>query len=437
MKKIDKGIYAVGKTSAVLTNESRFVKIKKTQGDTEVSAWGEDNLYPQNFLKKFEKVDAAIGGYEVLTTAHFGNGFKIYEEKQSDAGIDLVERSINSYPDIKTFFRRVKWQQTTAAVISDFEMWRLAFVEYLLAPDKNSIISIKRYPASWCRFSVPDEKKGYVSKVIINSDWENYDQNYNVEIDLIPPDVVADAEEIKEYAKSKKLKSFIIPITSVKLDEKLYPRVGWHSSFNNGWADTVLSVPAFKKWMFINQLHFKYVVYVSDEFMSRKYGRSQWEDFSPEEKEKHRVELVNLIDEHMSGNEASGRSLISPYFRDTNGNLMKGIEIVPVDDKIKDGNFLPDAAAGNSQILFAMGVDPSLIGAGIPGGKNLSGSGSDKREAYTILCAKIPFKRMHILEIFNFIRDYNGWDENLVGNFPNLNLTTLDKNPNGQEEVVN
>ncbi|MGV4509084.1 hypothetical protein ACQ1Q1_11950, partial [Ornithobacterium rhinotracheale] len=124
--------------------------------------------------------------------------------------------------------------------------------------------------------------------------------------------------------------------------------------------------------------------------------------------EKKRDEVVNTIDEHMSGNEAAGRSLISPYFKDMNGNLMRGIEIVPIDDKIKDGNFLPDAAAGNSQILFAMGVDPSLIGAGIPGGKNLSGSGSDKREAYTILCSKMPFKRMHLLEVFNFIRDFNG-----------------------------
>lgn len=439
MRKIENGVYVVGKSVATLTDTAKFIKptlrLKRSPEDTEVSAWGEDNLYPQHFLRKFKKVDAAVGGFEVLTTAHFGNGFKLYQEQETEHGVERKERSLHSFPEIKDFFKRVHWTRLHIEMIADYELWRLAFLEYLLSPDKSKIISVKRYPAPWCRFGLPDEKRGVVKEVIVNSDWENRDPGFDVKIPLIP-EVGATVEEIKQYAKEKKLTRFMLPVTGVKLCEKLYPTVGWHSAFNNGWTETVLSVPSFKKWMFINQLHFKYVVYISDEFLSRKYGAAEWEDFTPAEKEQRREDLVRLIDQHMSGNEASGRSLISPYFKDLNGNLMKGIEIVPIDDKIKDGNFLPDAAAGNSQILFAMGVDPSLIGAGIPGGKNLSGSGSDKREAYTILCTKMPFKRIDTTAVFNFLRDYNGWDESLTAHFPNLNLTTLDKNPNGQQEVV-
>nr|BFF40296.1 hypothetical protein BACY1_21010 [Tenacibaculum mesophilum] len=196
----------------------------------------------------------------------------------------------------------------------------------------------------------------------------------------------------------------------------------------------MLSVPEFKKYMFENQINLKHLVYVADDFFSHKYGQNIWQEFDEKTREEKRVELVGKIDEHLSGNKASGRSLVSPYFRDGNGNLIKGIEVVPIDDKIKDGNFLPDAASGNSQILFSMGVDPCLLGAGIPGGKNLSGSGSDKREAYTILCSRMPIRRARTLEIFSRIRDWNGWDENLIGKFPNINLTTLDKNPNGNNE---
>lgn len=439
MKKLDTGLYAVGKSVAAVTDVASLVKknipLKKSQGDALVSSWGDDNLYPQNFLKKFNKTDAAIGGYEVLTTAHIGSGFKLYQEVQTQQGVELVERSVYQYDNIRQFFNTVKWERQMAGIISDYEMWRLAFVEYLLSPNAEQIISIRRLPAPWCRFGIPDEKKNLVNEVVINSDWENYDEKFTVKTPLIPF-FDANAQEIKAYAKQQRLSKFIVPVYGVYLDEKLYPNVGWHGAFHNGWVDTVLSVPEFKKFMFINQLHFKYVVYISDEFMLRKYGRDAWDEFPAEIKEKKREELVDLIDQHMSGNDASGRSLISPYFKDAAGNLIKGIEIVPVDDKIKDGNFLPDAAAGNSQILFAMGVDPSLIGAGIPGGKTLSGSGSDKREAYTILCAKMPFKRMHTLEVFNLIRDYNGWDASLIGKFPNLNLTTLDKNPNGAVQVV-
>ncbi|MGV4536509.1 hypothetical protein [Ornithobacterium rhinotracheale] len=437
MKKLNNGLYAIGSTLAVTdTFKKAQIPMNEENAIDDISPWGDDNLYPQEFLRKFEKTDAAIGGVEVLTTAHYGNGFKLYQEVETEKGVDTRERSVNAFPEIKDFFKRTKWNLFMAGLITDYEIFRLAFPEFLLSPDGNKIISVKRHQAAWCRFGAPDKKKFFVDKVFINSNWEEYNEAMNVKVPMIP-EVGASVEEIKQYAKEKKLTRFIIPVSTLKTSEKLYPRVGWHSAFNNGWTETVLSVPEFKKYMFANQLHFKYVVYISDEFMTRKYGRQAWDDMSTEEKEKKRDEVVNTIDEHMSGNEAAGRSLISPYFKDMNGNLMHGIEIVPIDDKIKDGNFLPDAAAGNSQILFAMGVDPSLIGAGIPGGKNLSGSGSDKREAYTILCSKMPFKRMHLLEVFNFIRDFNGWDETLIGNFPNLNLTTLDKNPSGQTEVVN
>ena len=219
--------------------------------------------------------------------------------------------------------------------------------------------------------------------------------------------------------------------------EKNYPKVKWHSSFANGWVDVVLSVPTFKKYMFENQLNLKFVIYVADDFFSHKFGRNEWQEMSDVQKEQERQKTIKAIDEHMSGNKAAGRSFLSPFFRDSSGNLIRGIEVVPIDDKIKDGNFLPDASAGNSEILFPMGVDPCLLGAGIPGGKNLSGSGSDKREAYTILSTRMPIKRLRTLEIFERIRDWNGWDESLYGNFPNINLTTLDKNPNGQQVIVN
>lgn len=438
MKKLDVGVYSLkGKSIAVVTGNSMFgkpkVAISKSATDSDVSHWGDDNLYPQRFLEKYAKTDAAIGGIEVLTTAHFGNGFKLYEEIEDENGVSYRQRSTKSFPEIHDFFKSVKWPMFMSGVITDFEMWRLVFPEFILSPNKDKIINVRHHTTSWCRFGVPSEKTGWVDKVIINSDWQNHDKELDVDIDLIP-DKWATPEEVKEYVKKKNIKSFILPITGYKASEKLYPNTGWHSAFNNGWVDTVLSVPEFKKWMFINQLHFKYVVYISDEFMSRKYGQQDWEEFTPEEREKKREELVNLIDEHMSGSEAAGRSLISPHFQDMNGNLMKGIEINPIDDKIKDGNFLPDAAAGNSQINYAQGVDPCLIGSGTPGGKNLSGSGSDKREAYTILCAKMPMKRIHTVEIFNFIRDYNGWNPDLIGNFPNLTLTTLDKNPTGKIE---
>ena len=149
------------------------------------------------------------------------------------------------------------------------------------------------------------------------------------------------------------------------------------------------------------------------------------------------MNLVRAIDEEMSGNKGAGKSLISPFFRDMAGGLIKGIQIEEIKQTQSSGDFLPDASAGNSEILFAMGVDPSPLGAGVPGGKNLSGSGSDKREAWTILCARLPMKHTRTLWVFRLIQKWNGWNPDYVARFPNINLTTLDKNKNGSQKVVN
>jgi hypothetical protein len=133
----------------------------------------------------------------------------------------------------------------------------------------------------------------------------------------------------------------------------------------------------------------------------------------------------------------SGRSIISPFFRDTSGKEIKGIQVEEIPQNQSNGEFLLDASAGNSEILFPMGVDPSLLGAGIPGGKNLSGSGSDKREAYTILCTRMPKKRIRTVRPFEVVQEWNGWNPALVAKLPNLNLTTLDKNKDGQEKNIN
>src|SRR5690606_29928170 len=148
--------------------------------------------------------------------------------------------------------------------------------------------------------------------------------------------------------------------------------------------------------------------HVSDEYFLHKYGVNTWTTFGEDVQRQKRSELIDAIDDKMSGNQNSGGSLISPFFL-KEGKEVKGIQIETIGQAEAQGEFLLDASAGNSEILFPMGVDPSLLGGGIPGGKNLSGSGSDKREAWTILCARMPKRQIRTLQIFENIKEWNGW----------------------------
>lgn len=441
-KQISEGIYAVGKNrgAAIFLSKGKdpilnAPKINKDSSDSaEWCNWGEDNLWPQKLMAKLNKAGTAGGGLDVLTSAHFGAGLELYQEIEYAGGSDtkFIKRALSKFPEIQSFYRRCHFNITVSEIIDDFETFGIAFPEYLTMPNGDEIISMQRLQAANYRFGVP--KNGFPEHVFYNSDWENYNSDFTTKTRCFNPKL--SVEEIKAICKKEGITNFIIPVMIALSIEKIYPTVKWHSSFKNGWIDVVLSVPAFKKAMFENQFNFKSIVHIADDYFSHKYGREDWMRFSAEEKELKRTMLVDAIDDHMAGNDAAGRSLISPFFRDQSGKEIKGIQIEEIPQGQSNGEFLLDASAGNSEILFPMGVDSSILGAGIPGGKNLSGSGSDKREAYTILCARLPKKQIRTLKVFEIVQEWNNWDPSLFAKLPNVNLTTLDKNPNGQEKVI-
>lgn len=397
--------------------------------------WGEDNLYPQNLIAKVKFSGTAVGGLEVLTAAHFGAGLKLYQcYEDENEEIILKERLISKFPEIEEFMSKVNFDMVINECIVDYEAFRIFFVEFIVSPNGEKVLSVKRLQASHCRFEKPN-KQGIIEKIGVNTDWEQYNSGNTISVPCFSQ--YTPVEELKGLCKQKNIQKFVIPVVDTLLIEKTYPSVGWHASFKNGWMDVVLSIPAYKKAIFKNQLNIKYVIHVADDYFAHYY-RDTWDSFSDAEKNNSRQRLVELIDETLKGQGGAGSSITSPFFRDKDtGKEIKGIQVEPITQPNAQGDFLSDGFAGNTEILFAMGVDPSLLGQGTPGGKNLSGSGSDKREAFTILCSRLPIKHVRTLLVFEIIKKWNNWPRDIVGKFPNINLTTLDKNPNGQVKIVN
>lgn len=447
MKRLNKDIYTVGGSglSAVINFKGASKtevlhstpKQQPSSSDTEEWCnWGDNNDYPRELMQKINKVGAAVGGLEVLTSAHFGVGVRVFELVETQEDLKYKEKAPSSIPEITAFFDRTNFDVMMSDIIFDYEALGVAFPEFLLSPNGEEVISVMRHQASFCRFEKP--KRGVIENVIINTAWgeTEFDPKNNIKVPCFSQNI--SFEEMKQYCKEKGIRKFIVPIINSLVVEKIYPSVGWHSSFKSGWMDVVAAVPELKKMMFLQQFNFKYLIHIADDYFLHRYGVDEWSKFDNDTKQAYRNELINSIDENLKGNKGSGKSLISPFFRDKNtGELIKGVQIEEIKQTQANGEFLPDASAGNSEILFSMGVDPALLGAGVPGGKNLSGSGSDKREAWTILCARLPRRHVRTLSIFRLIQKWNGWNTDLVAKFPNINLTTLDKNPNGQQKITN
>lgn len=416
--------------------QSTSIKIKETtSGD--VALWGDDNQFPQKYLEALRLNGSGGAALRILKATHYGQGFHLYKPEVDDQGkLKKITQSLSDYKDIQEFFKACKMNRFWTETISDTETFYIAFPEFILSQDYNKIVSVRRQPTAKIRFKKMNEKTGLIEEVGLCHNWTKntkLDDEYVATIKVI--DSYWTADQIKEYCKQKKILKFVMPIFYPLMDETYYPKPDIHAVYHNGWMEVANSIPEYKKALFENQIHVKYVVHISEEYFHRTY-KNDWQDFTPEKKQEIRKQLADAIDDHLAGNNNAGKSIQSVTYKDQNGNWTKGIEVEAVDDKLKDGAYLPEASAANSEIMFGFGVDPSIVGAGIPGGKLNSGSGSDKREAFSILTSLFKTKREITLDVWRLLRDYNGWDSDLEGDFANTELTTLDANPTGTQTTL-
>lgn len=430
--------FGSGGTTAVHFSDSKedhtIIKPEE-KGSGKIALWGEDNRYPQNFLETLRKNGAGGTSYRLMKAAHYGQGFRLFRTDTTDDGKeDRQVVPIAADANILQFFNSCKMPRVWTEIINNLETWNLAFPEYILSNDYSKIVSVRNLQTAKMRYELINPKSGLIENAYFCHNWQKsttIDSEFVSDVPVV--DIYASAEEIREYCKSKRKLKFTMPIFYPLLDETYYPEADHHSVYRNGWMDVVNNIPAFKKAFSKNQLNIKFMVYISEEYFTRTYG-DDWQKFTLEKKTELRKSLADSIDEHLAGNDNAGKSIQTTVFKDREGKWVKGIEVVPLETKTSsDGAGLLDASGGNAEIYSAIGANPVLTGVGIPGNKLNSGSGSDAREALNILNSLMKTKRETTLEVWRTLRDYNGWDATLEGDFAVTELTTLDKNPTGTE----
>src|SRR5690606_36933498 len=158
-----------------------------------------------------------------------------------------------------------------------------------------------------------------------------------------------------------------------------------------------------------------------------------------EGKDKIVQDLYEELNDMLTGAENAQKAFMS--FTDVDPHTKKEAgawTIEVIDDKVKQGSYLPDSAAANTEILFAMGINPASNGSGNTGGSYTGGAnngGSNIREAGLDLRSQLRADRDILLTPFDFIKMYNGLDEDVEIGIQDMVLTTLDEGK-GTEKVV-
>ena len=109
-----------------------------------------------------------------------------------------------------------------------------------------------------------------------------------------------------------------------------------------------------------------------------------------------------------------------------NGRIEEEWKITPLANKYQGSDNLPISAAANSEILFALMVNPNVLGAGMPGGTYAGNQGgSNIREAFLVNIANSWIDRQNILDPLELFIRMNGLPDCQL-RFRNTILVTLD-----------
>jgi len=406
-------------------------------GPYKVAPWGTDNLLPQHVRKKAESNDIVSANLNFTSNVCFGLGPKLiralawekgkmvdFEEVTSGKEFDFFERN-----DIPLFM-----QQQLNDMVEFWNVW--CRMDY--AKDGNDIYTIRHREAMFSRWEMQN-RRGDINWHYYCAGWDQ--QPGTDKYPIIASRVIDEfnaVEELKMYAASKnRPKGFIFSAYMPSPGHVYYSRPSWYSIFNSGWYDHSTMVPQLKKAILKNQLGVKYIIYVSPDYFADIFKKEGIPETDRAKRQERINKEKNAIIDFLTGAENANKGIMTlkKMMPSASGGAIeqKWIEIVPVQNDMKGGEYIDDTESTANIICYAMGVHSALIGA-TPGKNSNALGGSNARELYLIKQAMMKPLVDRCMRSLKVVKEYNKWDKNIFISIPEYIFTTLDQNKSGKQE---
>lgn len=421
--------------SAVLTTEDRLENpITPAIPDDKIGAqpwspWGANNLLPMEMAADIEAtgiLNAIIDGkarfaicngiVPVITAKNKETGKMEIKEYVDDTEVlDFLDRN-------NTFFHLDGW-------VKDLMGMGQCVARYGLNKKKGGqkIITFERTDVTEFRYE-KQNAKGLIDNLYISAEWNKVtgigDKRVFPVPNLNPHNPYADLEK---KAAGGAGYQFALTCRYPGWNRHYYSMPLWYAAHK--WVKIAQGVPEMKAAIFENSMHVKYVVIIYEKYWDKAFA-PEWAKYTDEQKTKKRQEVYDDIEEFLVGNKNAGKSIFTTGYRDSKGMMISDIEIKPVEDNMKDGKLLPDSAAANTEIAFAMHYNNTILGGNQASGPyDKSSGGSNVRESILMQVVLHELERQYVRRIMMVPAYFNGWKRRLPGLdfiIPAEILTTLD-----------
>lgn len=438
------------------TPSGTALPIKKLQNELNIAYWGEDNRFPQNIEQQLAYCGIAKAGLDWKARALYGNGIVPGTiTGQNDDGSEIftplsraTNKPVYNFLENRSLFRF--WME----FLQDWTWYGNCFPELILSKDGSEITGLVHQESCDSRFMQMDSN-GKMSTVFLSKLWgaskdqfAQFDPTKGMRglvmnpdsPDLIENKFIKQLHAIDMYDQKNSLtkiaaklkgtsglKSAILPVNYPSVNKTYYQVPAWDGARLSGWVEIAAKIPSLLKTLYTKAFRIRYHIEIPDTFFEDKYSPEGWAKKSDIEKLAAKKALLQEMDDALSGGENAYKSFITFYkISPQDHKDYGGIKINEVADTSKlDKEFITQSAA-DIQTLVAMGINPTLFGAGTIGTGQQRSGGSDIRESFLVYCAGLNLERQVLMEPLYLVRDYNKWDANIVFRVRDTILTTLD-----------
>ena len=416
------GAQAIVSLPEIGAKESKFYWEPENVTSKDWAYWGPTDTRPQDILEAVGKNVVASSGLEWLTNAFYGGGLVTYR-KEVIEGKELFHRE--DFTEFENFKEDNFFDETMEQLITDATFFGVKVPEFYLGQGKysNKIVKVNALDASFTRWGKMLPARRSITKLYYSAQFPNAKTH---QIDSSP---------VFDITKPFANKKFVHRSRYVGPGRLYYPKRAWHSIIDSGWIDISNNIPGVKQSLLKNAMSIKYHIRIPKSYWQDKF--KNWDKLTPEDQKKMRQEEMQKMNDFLTGKENVMKTFFSHFAVDKRtGKEVPGWEIIKIDNSIPDGTLTIDMAEANAMILFALNIDPTLKGAGLPNNKTSAGSGSDKREAKEIFVSNLGLQRRRFFDWLYFLRKFNEWPREMEFGIKDTILTTLDKNPTGTEKTL-
>ena len=392
-----------------------------TLGDYQVVPWGENNDFPQLAATQIATTSVLNTGLKFLRNLTLGQGiFPCTVEGYDDDGNEVL-RAVDD-AKVRKFIRSRMVRRCMEHSLRDYLCYGNAAVHFVPSYT-GGFAGLNPLNALFRRFTEPNNLGS--ADCIVSGYWPQLpgDGQYAVFPLLSEYDPQMEAELLTMRGKHKN--GFVFPIRDSWSSHPIYSMPVWFPAYVLGWIDIAHLIPAFLKKAYKNQVTWKWHVQIPYSFWDKKFPENKYDDM--EERKREIQGYMDKIEQNLCGVDNAEKPIFTNYaVNEMNGKIEEEWKITHLENKYQGSDNLPLSAAANSEILFALMVNPNVLGAGLPGGTYAGNQGgSNIREAFLVNVANAWIDRQNLLDPIELFIKLNGLPECEL-RFRNTILVTLD-----------